>query len=515
METRKRVSKRLILCILLSLITLQAHGNASAQGQPVLVSPLPVFAEGDEGFYYSAVRGILEEADLTPEFLTLSFSERLIHAQQKNNTLTAGIVRTPEREDQYYWITPLTANYVSFFTTTSALVENKVLSPRANVGIVKGDFREHIAMENTTEAQRVFYPDWAAVVEGILAKEVDGTFFNAAGLKLICEQATLDCSSIVSTEQYGLFYGYLALPRTPENAALAERLSLAAPEYKSKAEFSQLAQRTVSVLQEHGLNASVSYGVLSFSGELNADTSDLWVIADIVPFFSYLGEHGTVNGIAADLVRAVLTQAGMSSRMLTAPRERIVKEAQSKSNVVAYAIALTPEREPIFDWITPISRNLHGLYGVGKERYSSFDELPKTLRIGTRYQDYRTTVAENAGFQVTTYTSWHTLMQALLNGDIDAAFASQGAVGFGCESLRDSCESVELVAPYKITTTYLVLSKSGTSPIVAEQLKLAAVAVKSSEEFRQTSHAWSEMMMNEHNVIHHFDNGVVHLWKKQ
>lgn len=495
-------------------MTLQAHGND--QSQPVLVSPLPVFAEGDEGFYYyGVVRGILEEADLTPEFLTLSFSERLIHTQQKNNTLTAGIVRTPAREDQYYWITPLTANYVSFFTPTPELVVDKVLNPSSKVGIVKGDFRERIAMENTTEGQRVFYPDWTAVVKGILAKEVDGTFFTAAGVKLICEQANLDCSTIFPSGQYGLFYGYLALPKISENAALAERLSLAAPEYKSRPSFTQLAQQTVSILQEHGLDASVSYGVLSFSGELNADTSDLWVIADIVPFFSYLGEHGTVNGIAADLVRAVLTEAGMSSRMLTAPRERIVKEAQSKSNVVAYAIALTPEREPTFDWITPISRNLHGLYGVGSQRYSSFEELPKTLHIGTRYQDYRTTVAENAGFRVTTYTSWRALMQALLDGDIDVVFASQGAVGFGCESMQESCESVELVAPYKITTTYLVLSKLGTSPIVAEQLKLAAVAVKNSDEFKQTSSAWSELMINEHNVIHHFDNGVVHLWKKQ
>jgi len=327
-----------------------------------------------------------------------------------------------------------------------------------------------------------------------------------------CEQAVSVCSNNTGAGNGKVSLSYLALKNSEENKTLAESLSLAASEYKVSADYKELQH---SVDEKLGTSNHVfSFGILSFVGELNVDSSDLWIISDLVPLFSEVGEHNELVGIAADFVRDVLDDAGIASPILYAPWQRIAKEAISKPNVLVFSIVLTAERESIFHWISPISRNLHGLFGIDKRSYRTIDDVPSTMRVGTLRNDYRFEVASARGFHAAAYGSWKEIVNALLNNEVDVIFASQGAIDFGCVD-KARCNDIKQVAPYKVSSTYLALSKLDTSLVLVEMLKLTSAKIKKSKKFRQASQEWSEAVHNNHNVAHHIENGVVHLWKKQ
>ncbi len=305
---------------------------------------------------------------------------------------------------------------------------------------------------------------------------------------------------------------YIAIDKNSTSFQFAERVSEKISEYKNSEGFHLLANNVKSTLSVSFSEIELAYGLVSLVGQLDADASNLWVIADVVPLFSEKGERGKLKGIAADLVNSVLKEISLPQDILSAPWERIAKEAMSKSNVLVFAVIRTEERDDVFHWITPVSRNLHGLFGINKPHFESFDDVPRTFRVGTLLEDYRYNVALENGFKVSAYGSWNELVEALFNNEIDTIFGSQGAIDFGCNPNQFKCETITLSSKYDISTAYLALSKKDTCVLVLEKLKLAAADVKMSDEFNERLSSWSDMVSQEYGIAHHTEHGVVHLW---
>ena len=261
---------------------------------------------------------------------------------------------------------------------------------------------------------------------------------------------------------------------------LAEELSELLSVYKTTNVFLEDAEDVMSKLLPRYPEILLDYGTISLVGKLDADTSDLWVIADHIPLFSELGQRGKVEGIAADLVRDILFEVDRPSDILSAPWIRIAKEAMSKSNVLVFSVVRTEERDDVFHWVTPVSRNLHGLFGINKPYFDSLNDVPKSYTVGTLLNDYRYNVALDNGFNVRAYESWHDLVEAVFKEEIDVLFGSQGAVDFGCDPKAFNCEMIKLTGKYDVSTAYLALSKKDTCLLVLEKLKLAAVTVRKS-----------------------------------
>ena len=305
---------------------------------------------------------------------------------------------------------------------------------------------------------------------------------------------------------------YVTLKKVKGADLLAEQLSELLSVYKTTDVFLDDVEDVMSLLLPSYPEILLDYGTISLVGKLDADTSDLWVIADHVPLFSELGERGKVEGIAADLVRDILFEVDRPLDILSAPWMRIAKEAMSKSNVLVFSVIRTEERDDVFHWVAPVSRNLHGLFGINKPYFESLNDVPKSYKIGTLLNDYRYNVAIDNGFNVRAYDTWHDLVEAIFKEEIDVLFGSQGAVDFGCEPKTFNCEMIKLTSKYDVSTAYLALSKKDTCLLVLEKLKLAAVTVRKSDKYNQQLATWSEKVEREHGIAHHTENGVVHLW---
>ena len=504
-----------LLALLVSLAT------RASDAITVAVSPLPVFSENldsnAEGFNVRVVQGILNEAGLTADLITMPFSRVLSSMEKDHLMLATSVARTPAREDDYYWITPMTASHVAMFVKRSHPVVGRSVVRLKDIGTVsamRGDYRETILKDNDI-AHVMSLNSWEQAIGAVLKDRADGVFFSHIGLQLICKRNRLNCGDLVPVIDWNTSYNYLVLPKHPDNAALAAKLTVAATRYKSSSAFDTLLETVLPKLDKMGVAVEVSEGVISFQQPFALETDDLWVIADYVRHFSEPDAKGEVTGYAANLVRAILAEADLERPILSAPWERIMREAARKPNVLAFSVARTPDRETLFHWITPITRNMHGLYTIDAPAVNSLKEVPADATIAVIRKDYRGQAAREAGLKTLSFDSWETAMAALLSHDADYIFGSEGAVDVACKSLERSCDDVSLALNYQATDTYLALSKSGTNPLLAERLRSAAEKVKQSEAYREWSQAWSLEMMQRHNLIQHVDNGIVNLWKKE
>lgn len=321
------------------------------------------------------------------------------------------------------------------------------------------------------------------------------------------------CTPNAGSQEITIAVSYIALAKTKSTVETAERLSELVSQYKHSKAFTLHAKTMLSELKLSFPATILAFGTLSLVGELHTNTDNLWVIADVVPLFSEVGERGRIEGIAADLVSDILDEMALDQTILSAPWTRIAKEAMTKSNVLVFSVIRTDERENVFHWVTPVSRNLHGLYGIDKPYFPLFEDVPKTYRVGTLLEDYRYQIAIEHGFKVKAYDSWQALADALINNEIDTIFGSQGAIDFGCNPKQFKCETITLSSKYDISTAYLALSKKDTCVLALEKLKLAAAGVKMSDKFNEQLSSWSDMVSEEYGIAHHTKNGVVHLWK--
>jgi polar amino acid transport system substrate-binding protein len=329
-----------------------------------------------------------------------------------------------------------------------------------------------------------------------------------------CADSDVVCTPNAGSQDVKVGLTYIALQKRNASTELAEKLSERISNFKTSDAFAPLAEALMHTMKAEFADVILTHGTVSLPGELHANTTNLWVIADLVPLFSQLGERGELEGIAADLVRDVLDQVDMPPAILSAPWKRIAKEAMSKSNVMVFSVVRTEERDDVFHWVTPVSRNLHGLFGVDKPYFSSLNAVPKSYRIGTLLEDYRYNVALENGFEVHGFDSWQGLADALFNDEIDVIFGSQGAVDFGCDPNKYPCKSVRLVSEYDVTTAYVALSRKDTCVLVLEKLKLAAAKVRKSQTFNERLSQWSQKVSQQYGIAHHTKNGVIHLWNK-
>lgn len=325
---------------------------------------------------------------------------------------------------------------------------------------------------------------------------------------------SMACTPNAGSQEFEVGVAYIALEKKEDSQQHAEWLSEKVSKYKTSTNFELLSANMVSAFSTDYPETETHYGLISLAGNLHANTSNLWVIADLVPLFSDLNERGELEGIAADFVRNVLQEMEMSDTILSAPWKRIAKEATTKSNVLVFSVIRTDERDNVFHWVTPLSKNLHGLFGINKPRFPSIENVPKSYRVGTLAQDYRYDIAIDLGFQVKAYESWKALVDGLSRNEIDVMFGSQGAVNIGCNPERIKCETITLTSEYDTSTAYLALSKTETCVLVLEKLKLAAAKVRKSKIYNEQLSTWSNTVSQDFGIAHHTENGVVHLWNK-
>lgn len=245
-----------------------------------------------------------------------------------------------------------------------------------------------------------------------------------------------------------------------------------------------------------------------------AESSDLWVLTSLEPPFSHQNERGQLDGVIIDVVRGVLHEANIDQQILTAPWERVFKEASSKSNVMVFALSRTPEREALFHWITPLTSVIVGVFSLqpAQSALTQINQLSLNETFGVLDGDYRQNLLLQAGASnIVVLKNWTQGTEMLLNRDIDNLFLSSIGIQLTCQRLQRDCSHIKRILSYQQITSFVALSKQTDSATV-DAVSQAAERYKKSDAFLHTAHKWIRRYEQDEGLFIHLQQGVINLW---
>jgi ABC-type amino acid transport substrate-binding protein len=504
----------------------------------LLTSPLPIFSVQQEdgsmsGYSVEYAKSVFELAGYEPTVTPLPFA-RLIRQMNKSSLVVAtGIGRTPEREEDFFWIAPLSANVIGIFSVvdqaisfdslnTSNQVNTKIsgLDNLNSVAVLRGDYRAEILHSHGVKSV-VEFNSWEQAIGAVLKGRVSSIFFSELGVLVTCQVAGFDCTSLVKTYTHDIQFSYMAMLKTDQNREHAIKLANAAESLITTKKFSHLVKNWLPKLQSIDSNVAVTEGVITF-GKINNNQSaanQIWVLTHLEPPFSQYDERGKPTGYAVDLVKGILTEAGLRQQILAAPWQRILVESKMKSDVLVFALARTAAREEDFHWISPITQNAYAVFEHKSRQQNnnitSIEQLPPQSQIAVLAGDFREQVIIDAGHIAIASATWQIALQKFLTGEADYLFFSDGGVDVICLSIKESCADITRVFQYQLATTYLAISKHGTSQKLVKKLKAAAVNFKQTTQYAEIVDQWLTEFKQRNMPKMHEENGIIKLWAQK
>lgn len=495
--------------------------SSHCESLSVIVNPVPVFSDLDasgelSGYTIDLINGVLAEAGFSANMRPEPFARMLADLATTPRQLGASVVRTPEREASYHWLTSVTATSNQLFVKKSSYhTEHKVpsLNTLASVSVVRKDYREHILRDSNVKTIMAVNT-WEQAVETLLRGRVVGIFFSAYGLNLVCKSAHLDCSSIVPVYTHSTPVSYLVLPKFDGSEELARTLSEAAVRFKNSEKFVRLSKAIIRKFNQYGLGASYEDGTLKLGSSIGSDKDEqLWVFGELAGEFAKLNGRSEMIGYNADLVQQIMHEAGMVKPILATPWKRLYKETLRKSNVLAFAVVRTPEREALFHWITPLTANEYRLFGDDEVFYTSLKQVPKDTIVAVLKLDFRGDLARNLGLTTVEYDTWEDAIAGVSNHRADMLFASQRAIEVTCEQQGRACDHIRPVSAIMNAKSWLVMSKTNTSEELVARFVRAAENVKNTRHYQKWAQQWVYDMNGRNQTDYSFKDGVIYLYQ--
>lgn len=155
-----------------------------------------------------------------------------------------------------------------------------------------------------------------------------------------------------------------------------------------------------------------------------AEPQELLVVTEFSPPYQTLNDN-QISGFATDVVQDILEKSGLKYQIELYPWARAYNFASTRSDVLIYAIAKTPERLAHFHWVAPIYEfkpHLVGLKGSDNINITSLEDA-KNYSIAVQRLDFAHKYLESQGFKEgvnliltnSIVDSWHLLK----NGKVD------------------------------------------------------------------------------------------------
>ncbi|MDF2176744.1 transporter substrate-binding domain-containing protein [Aliiglaciecola sp. CAU 1673] len=232
--------------------------------------------------------------------------------------------------------------------------------------------------------------------------------------------------------------------------------------------------------------------------------------------FVYQDSKDGLTGYAVELTREIQQQAGSDVPIQMLPWEAVQERMQQEPNLLAFAVVRTPEREEQFHWITPITRNMHGLFTTQarSDRMDSLQQAGKLSSIGVQGEDFRERLLKQAGLSnVVSFDDWPQAVEALAKGEIEAIFYSAAGLDFHCHRMNLDCSQLSSIYVHEEVATYLVLSKGPDSESLAKQWQKAAQAYKASAAFQKLANAWLIHYQRQYHLPLHIADGTMNFWR--
>jgi polar amino acid transport system substrate-binding protein len=227
------------------------------------------------------------------------------------------------------------------------------------------------------------------------------------------------------------------------------------------------------------------------SGAHPSDARELILITEENPPYNFT-QNGRLTGATTEVVREILRRQGRSDPIQSLPWARGYRQLQTKSNVVLFTTARTPERERQFHWIGPLYDFRLGFYarkGSGI-RLSTLEDAKKVRAIATYKDDFREQLLRAMGFSNLDSSSLpHSNLKKLISGRVDLWFYDNIGASEVAAGIHVAPDAIEEVLPFRHYESFIAISM-GTAPEVVSSWQTTLREMKADGSFWWIARKW-------------------------
>lgn len=177
-------------------------------------------------------------------------------------------------------------------------------------------------------------------------------------------------------------------------------------------------------------------------------------------------DHGTVRGVAVDLVNAAALQAGLSIRIEASDWQQAQEELRDGRADALIQINPTPQRLALYDFSDPLlASHFHIFRRIRDVQISGLDDL-KGRKVGVEKGGFPIAFLQQQGqIEVVVLPSWSAAFERLHAGELDAVFVDRWVGEY--ELYQHKFNTITLIDPPVVTTESRIAVKKGHAALLA------------------------------------------------
>ena len=222
-----------------------------------------------------------------------------------------------------------------------------------------------------------------------------------------------------------------------------------------------------------------------------AGAVDLQLLADENPPLSF-SDNGQLKGLAVEVVQEIQRRVGNTNTIEIQPWPRAYRAASTEPNVGIFAMARTPAREELFQWVGPVSASRASLYGKRGAgiRISSLEDAKAIERIMVVRDFYTHQLLQKLGFtNLELVPKPETMVKMAVNARAPVMFTSNVTLPEMLDKAGAKPGDLELLYTVTSIQTYVAFSL-GTPKTVVAQWQAALDAMKRDGSYASIYAKW-------------------------
>ena len=227
-----------------------------------------------------------------------------------------------------------------------------------------------------------------------------------------------------------------------------------------------------------------------------ARAADLMIMTEDFPPYNYQ-ENGSPAGLSTEVVKAVITEAGLTAEFRFVPWARAYKTAERVPNTLIYSIARIPEREDAFIWVGEIAPYRTSLYKLTLSDHVQAATIAqaRNYRIGVSVEDVIYTYLKREGFKLEVVGSDQLNIRKLVAKRLDVIAYDEASFVYAVQQNGYQLDQFQRILRLDELSgsLYMALNKD-SDPKLAERLTAALQQVHEKGVYRQINAEF--MLMN-------------------
>ncbi len=214
-----------------------------------------------------------------------------------------------------------------------------------------------------------------------------------------------------------------------------------------------------------GLSGAAAFGLAACGSSSDstegAGDAKTYIIATDTTFapFEFTDESGTYIGIDIDLLAAVAADQGFAYELNPVGFDAALQNVQSgQADGVIAGMSITEERKEVFDFSEPYYDSTVCAAALASSSIASLDDLKGqkvAVKNGTQSSLWAETIAEQYGFEMTTFDDSATMYQDVVAGNTACCFEDTPVMGYAISTgnvdfkiIADCGTDSEFATPY-------------------------------------------------------------------